>query len=639
MQIISFSVAGFRSLEDVADIPVKRPTILVGPNDGGKSASLTALSFLLGKYAPEEDDLTLLASTAGLNESKATVRRAAEITVTGNFECSEVEVAELEIPKHLTIRRRYRPGTGVDLEMRMRVCAEARLRQLDKLSINELKELAKTFETKSDGPASAKASWKVPLERLALDFDTVEEWVTVPNKIAQRLPALLIFRGDDAPDPESAIKDALAIRFKEYAADEEITSTLNEVSAKISSRLSEDAQGIRDHIAERCQVRNVTIEPQINIRPTLAHPKLRLEDAWGNSVALGSSGAGRARRVSLAVWESSSGLLKESKHSEEVDQESFTHTDVVVIYDEPDTHLDYNHQRRVMSLVREQCSFPNVRIMMATHSLNLIDGVDIGDIVQVESDGSTKCRVVVETPDDVIERKLVTDLAVALGFRNSVLLHERFFVGVEGVTEQQAFPVLFRTYAGRSLQSAGISLWPCGNNEGALNFASFLRANNRAVAFVVDNDSTINRKDLFHEDRLKRFGLDPTEHCQYIGNPMEFEDIFDDATWCTAADTLWPRDDGEPWNKVEVGALRDGKKFSDKLCTFFAEHSSKAARGKAEMMFGLASWISEPTEIPLQLRQVFDYLIEKSDALSLQMEEASGTSEPAENAERAVPSS
>lgn len=618
MQIVSFSVSGFRSLEEVEDIPVRKPTILVGPNDGGKSASLMALSFLLGKYHPNPDDLTVVAISSDSLGQKPGFRRANQVAVTGKFKLTDAEAAEFCIPTDLTIRRSYQPDGDASLEMRASVCEEPRLRGLKEMGLQDLKALAKDFDLAPEGAANIKASWVAPLENLSQKCATVDEWITVPARLEQRLPFPIVFRGDDAPDPEMAIKDALAIRFRKYIAEEEVTSALERVSEGISRKLAEDAEEIRNHIAERCHLQNVTIEPEINIKPALSTPKMRLEDSQGKSIALGSFGTGSARRVSLAAWESSSGLLKRTTREADEPEEGLGETDVVVIYDEPDTHLDYNHQRRVMDLVREQCRIPNVRIMIATHSLNLIDGVDIGDIVQVYSDGTTKCQVIVETPDDVVERKLMTDLAAALGFRNSVLIHERFFVGVEGITEQQAFPVLFRTYTGRSLQSSGICLWPCGNNEGALNFASFLRVNNRAVAFVVDNDSTLKRNDLFHEDRLRRFGLDPNEHCQYIGDPMELEDVFEAELWCAAADDLWPRNDGAQWNPQDVEELRGEKKFSEKLWLLFAESSDKAPRGKAEMMFGLATWISRPDQIPAQLCQVFDFLIAKADLSNTQ---------------------
>uniref|UniRef100_UPI003F872B64 AAA family ATPase n=1 Tax=Actinosynnema sp. TaxID=1872144 RepID=UPI003F872B64 len=60
MHLASFSIRGFRSLAEVEDIPIGSPTILAGPNDGGKSSALDAVKFLLGRYSPIEDDRTYL---------------------------------------------------------------------------------------------------------------------------------------------------------------------------------------------------------------------------------------------------------------------------------------------------------------------------------------------------------------------------------------------------------------------------------------------------------------------------------------------------------------------------------------------------------------------------------------------------
>ncbi|HUY49662.1 MAG TPA: AAA family ATPase [Streptosporangiaceae bacterium] len=51
MQLESFTVSGFRSMAQVADIPLRCPTILTGRNDSGKSATLDALAFLLNVSA------------------------------------------------------------------------------------------------------------------------------------------------------------------------------------------------------------------------------------------------------------------------------------------------------------------------------------------------------------------------------------------------------------------------------------------------------------------------------------------------------------------------------------------------------------------------------------------------------------
>lgn len=58
MQIEGFEVVGWRSLASVEEIPVRRPTILTGANDGGKTASIAALEFLLGGRPPDRETRT-----------------------------------------------------------------------------------------------------------------------------------------------------------------------------------------------------------------------------------------------------------------------------------------------------------------------------------------------------------------------------------------------------------------------------------------------------------------------------------------------------------------------------------------------------------------------------------------------------
>ena len=71
-----------------------------------------------------------------------------------------------------------------------------------------------------------------------------------------------------------------------------------------------------------------------------------------------------------------------------------------------------------------------------------VDGVDISDVVHLKL---VEERTVLERLQDnehnIIDGYLGT-LSASLGLRNSVLLHERCFLAVEGETEQQAFPVL-----------------------------------------------------------------------------------------------------------------------------------------------------------------------------------------------------
>ena len=72
MQLESFSVAGFRSVATVTDIPLRRPTILTGRNDSGKSATLDALAFLLNERAVVDADFSANADASRASQKVPT---------------------------------------------------------------------------------------------------------------------------------------------------------------------------------------------------------------------------------------------------------------------------------------------------------------------------------------------------------------------------------------------------------------------------------------------------------------------------------------------------------------------------------------------------------------------------------------
>ncbi|MFE3410319.1 TOPRIM nucleotidyl transferase/hydrolase domain-containing protein, partial [Streptomyces mirabilis] len=202
---------------------------------------------------------------------------------------------------------------------------------------------------------------------------------------------------------------------------------------------------------------------------------------------------------------------------------------------------------------------------------------------------------------------LLGRIAVAVGLRNSVLLHERCFLAVEGDTEQRVIPMLFRLSEGQSLQSAGIALWACFNNEGALHLAHYLVAHGRSVMLMVDADSRTLPKGLFKEARLQQFfGSAFSEVVRFVGEPdafNELEELFPDDLWAATANELWPKD-GEPWTTDDFTAQR-GKKFSKEVLNMLRNDSPNGPSGKPDMMFGLVSTLTSPDQVPAQLREIF----------------------------------
>ncbi|MFJ3673537.1 ATP-dependent nuclease [Streptomyces sp. NPDC090106] len=599
MQLIRFSAHGFRSLARVEDIPVSSPTILAGRNDGGKSAVLTALSFLLGKHKLTEEDRTY-EQNCGARGSRCT-----ETWVEGEFELDADEQTESDLPAALRIRRWSPIDQPASLEYFGQQPADSRLHSLDRLLKEPLAQLVADYEISPAG--TKKDDLLAALKEYAATAPKVDGWLPLPKTLEHRLPRLLFFGGKDER-PDDAVHTALSSCYEAHLEDENLQGKVREIESDITQRLEKEADSLCQHIQQRCgEFVGVAVKPEVSFKGGFKGAPLQVSKADGEPVDLSRSGQGSNRRIALAVWEWTSNLLENAELATEVNPQDQEPTQTIVVYDEPDTHLDYRHQRTVMEIIRKQCSLPHVRVVVATHSMNLIDGVDIADVVHLRlgTTGRTQVERLKDDSHEGIDIHL-GQVAAAVGLRNSVLLHERCFLAVEGPTEQQCVPLLFRLSQGLSLQAAGIALWACGNNEGALHLAGYLVKHGRTVRVMVDADSRTNKH--FKEDRLVRAGLNPSTQISYVGEAEgynELEELFGDALWAHAANTHWPRPDGQLWTPQDFTDHRGGK-FSSRILQMVKEQAeSTSPNGKADMLYDLVTTLKSTEDVPRQLRKIF----------------------------------
>lgn len=598
VHLTRFSACGFRSLARIEDIPVSRPTILAGRNDGGKSAVLTALAFLLGKYRLKDEDRTY-EQAEGVKGSRCT-----ETWVEGEFTLDTAEQSSSGLPATVRIRRISQGGEPARWEHFGSQPADSRLHNLGRLLKDELAELVAEFDLAPAG--SLKSDLLNALTTYAAAAPQVQQWQPLPKDLEARLPRLLDFGGKDE-SPDDAVRTALNNCYETHLEDENLQGRVREIEAEITQRLEKEADSLCRHIRQHCsEFVGVEVKPEVSFKGGFKRAPLEVSKADGEPVDLTRSGQGSTRRIALAVWEWTSNLLESSELAAAGERDDQEPTQTIVVYDEPDTHLDYRHQRTVMDIIRKQCALPHVSVVVATHSMNLIDGVDIADVVhlRLSDNGRTLVERLTDDTHGGIDFHL-GQISAAVGLRNSVLLHERCFLAVEGPTEQQCLPLLFRLSQGLSLQAAGIALWACGNNEGALLLAGYLVKHHRTVMLMVDADSRTNKQ--FKTERLIKAGLDIDTQVTYVGEAegySELEELFSDAQWAAAANLHWPRPQ-QPWTAEDFAAHREGK-FSGLVLTMIKEQAGQTSpNGKADMLYGLVSMLTTDEEVPPQLRTAF----------------------------------
>ncbi|MEU3297138.1 AAA family ATPase [Streptomyces longwoodensis] len=623
MHLNSFSVSGFRSLTEVADIPVRKPTILAGHNDGGKSALLEALAFLLGRHALAEDDRSYL--TVDAEDETAPPVRCEETSVVGVFTLDSWEQETFGLEEQVRLRR----CSGQDLVTRLEVWQpipdDERLRDLSQHLAPALRDMVKELGLSPASPR--KPDLEQALRAYGRENASSKGWVAAPSGLDKRMPRFLPFDGKVAR-PDDAVKTTLVDRFQSHMADPDLKGKLTAIEDEVQDRLRIDAKSLCDHIQTRCpDLKKVSVEPDVSFQQGFKAAPLRIARRAGEAVGLDRTGLGSNRRISLAVWEWNNELLAEEEDTAptasacEGEAPEPPPVQTIVVYDEPDTHLDYTHQRKIMQLIRSQSAIRNVSVLVATHSMNLIDGVDISDVVHLKLENH---RTVVERlgagllGDDIDEH--LGKIAAAVGLRNSVLLHERCFLAVEGDTEQRAFPLLFRLCEELSLQAAGIALWACFNNEGALHLARYLAKQGRTIMLVVDADSRNVRKGIFKTPKLTEFfGPHASRYVTFLGEPEdddpqqekynELEELFLDDVWARVANKIWAKTDGT-WEPSDFASLRGQGKFSAAVQEMLQAHSESGPGGKPEMMYELAMALDHKNDVPKQLRDVFKRLRE-----------------------------
>lgn len=603
MKLQGISVSGFKSLRDVRDIHLSSPTILAGHNDAGKSTIIRSIQFLLGEYIPNDRDLSFLGpSEPEDGRSELGEGRVSKIQVEGIFGLRPGEMPDHE-GESVRVRRSWTPESGAISEIFKSVPRDERLRDLGSKKVADLRPLCS--EILPDSSATDKASM---VEALSEHAETAEKelaWVSMTSSEEAQLPHVFVYDSTQSEDVHAAVHGSLAAAFKTAVREKKLQGKIKEIEGEIKEVLADPVSAIENSISEELSevaAASVNLDISLSTSSALKGSSIELVDGEGRQISLTSMGAGKSRRAAMAIWRQAAQEVMDSDR------------DVVFLYDEPDANLDYHRQREFIRNIVDDGAVKNAVTVVASHSMNLIDGVDISDVIHVRQEDFITSIEVLGRAEDCDPSLHLGEIASSVGLRNTTLLHERLFVGVEGDSEARVLPRLFRLVHGKHLESYGIALWPAGNNEGARHFAAYLKNRQRNMAFVVDRDSlsNSNTKKIFRSDSLRAVGFNPDEDCYYLGE-QELEDCFPDELWADLANAKWPRNSRESplWTAADFADCRSGK-FSSNLLEMVKVGSLTGPQSKPEIMDEMGQFISDSKQVPDEIQEVFKRLIERA---------------------------
>lgn len=567
MRLTRLAAEGFRSLKCL-EVHFEQLTVLIGENDAGKSSVLDLLDLCLSQKQPDNSDFFT-------DETEIAVD-AIEADLEFRLDEDDAEAEPFAVKGNLKLKwvwnrngapstRFYWGETPIDPRLRQDFDKMAAPAQKDLII-----ELDPTVSTSDMSNAEKRVAW---LTQCCANAPKQEEWIPLPARLPDVLPRFERYNALDYNAPENMIAKTLKQVYEQAIYEDEtrpdgttgrrLVKPLQDVQVLAAQHIQQEVGKLRSYITKyNRRVQDVRYEPRFNFANSLVTGDFQVNAGHGLHV-LTKTGAGTRRRMLMGImdWDREVSL-EQARANRKVPW-------IIRGYDEPDTNLHYEAQRVMYQAIADIAQSPNSRIqaILCTHSLPMIDRAPTKSIrlFRLADDGCTQLTYL-ETDDDPEVEHFLEDMARELGITNSLLFYERCFILIEGETEENALPILYRKQFGRSILEDGIRIINVNGNGAVKEFLKLLSRNRKQMTIVfVDRDTKGQKSAKLTAEVLQGAGFDEAfigERLVYVGD-REFEDCFSDEMIIACLQQHWPKRDDAVWSVDEIRQLRNSGKFSD----------------------------------------------------------------------------
>lgn len=604
MRLSKIHVKGFRSLQDV-EIVFDNFTVLIGENDAGKSSVLDLLDIVLnGDKRPDGKDF--------YRDLSDNAVKSIEVILEFSLDKNDKAASQYAMSDLLKIKKFYYTTGSTETYYMGQISKDSLLNQdFSKLSTEEQKTLIRKLdETVTIIELSNKERRLEWLNKKAQSSEKVEDWIPAPSRWGVILPRFERYGSMDYSAPESMVLKTLKQVFEQVIYEDLIEHRPIESLRKVQEIADEQIQIKISELLKFIQkydkrVRQIRYEPIIDFTNSIKPGEFKVDTGRGLHF-LSKTGSGTKRRMFMATLEWDREVTSEQKN-----QESQSLPTIIRGYDEPDTNLHYEAQRSMFQAIQNVINFENSRIqaVLCTHSLIMIDRSPTKSIrlLLLNLNGQTEISQI-KTDNDAEIDGFLTNLARELGITNSLIFYEKCYVLVEGETEENALPLLYKTLYQRSLFEDGIRVINMKGNGAVKEFLKLLSKNRKESTLIfIDTDSKSESSDSparLAEKELKEAGFDEEfikEHLILVGE-KEFEDSFSNKTIVECLNKCWPKRDGS-WCVEDIQLLRQKRKFLDELAKKVFAESSKGYK-KPEFGKGIGE-VCKACDVPEAIVSMF----------------------------------
>lgn len=584
LKLDKLKIKGLKCYEDSGEIPFHNLTVFIGENDAGKSTVYDALEYFLDNKQPLNEDFR---------------EESDEIEIISIFEVIE-EIEELVnfiLDGYLTIKKIFFKNGAPTIEILGEVYVDNDLNTFNDMNATDLKAL---LDRLGLPPQANQDSRKEAVQQYLLENNLTEKeekYVEIKwNRVVNHIPIFQRYSSSDYGNPTSSIRKTLELVYRQsfYNVDEEGNETLKTDFKNLQTEIEENLNDrletqLLTHI-QKYKPEIVSISGNYNIDFTkgLNFSGLSIDDGSGKYKTLEQMGDGSKKKVFLSILE----------WDAEINMASTNNRNIIRAYDEPDAHLHYHAQREMFYIIRDlaEAENSNIQSIICTHALTMIDRAPAKCINHVIKNNDKSIINFLATDEDQDIAEFLSEISEVAGFKNSNIFYEKCFLLVEGEGEENALPIMYRTYTGKSLVEDGVILINLQTNGQWSNALKFLNANKKkSTVLFLDSDTQYpTSKSRVTKEKLEAIGFDSSflsTNCLFIGT-KEFEDVFTDTQYMNLCNNKFPKDDGSLWSESDFLNLRSEPKFSEAIRVLLCQECRRTI-GKPEISFEIAKALSK----------------------------------------------
>lgn len=619
MKLEKLSIENYKSLKNINHIEFEDLTTIIGENDSGKTSILEFIEIMLTNKAPNELDYGIYSNS----------QMSDEIIGITEFKLSQTEIAILEkylnCDKKLIIRKKFKKNSVQEVSVKTSIYIDDRLYTYKKMKTDELKDLLRSYGLEDKSNNSLRIEY-IDEYLKNNEVDMKEDWKSISfSEVREYLPTIIKYGVDDYINPDNLIYNTLKLKFTDILYEKSPDGrrrlkdgNLQKIIDDIEDTINEISNGLLP-VAKQINpsIKEINLEPDIDLSNGLRRTPITITEENGVSHYLNNFGQGTKKRMCMSIMEWTDRFIENNEN-------------IIKIYDEPDNNLHIEAQRRLFRTVRNSCE-TNGQAIICTHSPFIIDVSPTKSIRLVDRniDGITSIDYIHDN-DDVEIKKFIDKMCREVGLSNSHIFFEKCFLIVEGESEYNFFPIIYKYIFNSTLAEDGITLINLKGNGSALNFLKLLVENKEnKLVLAVDSDSVnITKKKVI--SNLKH-NLDSEQADRFFDNNIifigdkEFEDCFtNDYIARVLNKSLYKKNNEELWMPHDIEEHRKADKFSESIINMVNRYISSNSRcefiNKPILGTLLAENINE-TAIPLDINRVIHKIRQVSESEEYKYEE------------------